>query len=83
MGAKPGHHTPAKAVQSLGLEGIREHTSFKKNAATINLYTHHVICTYQTFATVWVKQTKRLAAFLNLAPRLIMQHYHSGGSPDV
>ena len=30
-----------------------------------------VICTYQTFATFWVKRTQKLAAFLNLAPRLI------------
>ena len=45
----------------------------KNFAATINLYNHpnnaprkfpcHIGYTYQTFATFWVKQTKKIEAF--------------------
>ena len=47
-----------------------------KNFATINLYNHpnntpriftcHIGYTYQTFATLWVKQTKKNRSFLKI-----------------
>ena len=56
-----------------GLDGTLEYPSFKNFAATINLYNHpnnapmifpcHIGYTYQTFATFWVKQTKKIEAF--------------------